>query len=97
MDKSTPPRATRYHGGVSGLDSRRTRSISDPRRNQRPRYGLLDQRPAHHRPRGALAEPLVVDGFESFAFSQFYPLHLQLAVGAVMLGVGFMGWSSLPL
>lgn len=35
-----------------------------------------------HRPRGALREPLVVDGFESFAFSQYYPLHLNLAVGA---------------
>ena len=33
-----------------------------------------------HRPR--LAEPLVVDGFESFAFSQDYPLHVNLAVGA---------------
>ena len=27
-------------------------------------------------------EPLVIDGFESFAFSQYYPLHLNLAVGA---------------
>jgi transposase-like protein len=27
-------------------------------------------------------EPLVIDGFESFAFSQFHPLHLHLAVGA---------------
>jgi hypothetical protein len=35
-----------------------------------------------HRPRGVLREPLVVDGFESFAFSQYYPLHLNLAVGA---------------
>lgn len=34
-----------------------------------------------HRP-PAPAEPLVVDGFESFAFSQYYPLHLNLAVGA---------------
>jgi hypothetical protein len=33
-----------------------------------------------HRP--APAEALVVDGFESFAFSQYYPLHLNLAVGA---------------
>jgi hypothetical protein len=35
-----------------------------------------------HRPRGILREPLVVDGFESFAFSQYYPLHLNLAVGS---------------
>ncbi len=35
-----------------------------------------------HRPRGAPREPVVVDGFESFAFSQYYPLHLNLAVGA---------------
>jgi transposase-like protein len=34
------------------------------------------------RPRSALAEPLVIDGFESFAFSQYWPLHLNLAVGA---------------
>jgi hypothetical protein len=34
------------------------------------------------RPRAAPSEPLVVDGFESFAFSQYYPLHLNLAVGA---------------
>jgi transposase-like protein len=37
---------------------------------------------AAHRPEGPLAEPLVVDGFESFAFSQYHPLHLNLAVGA---------------
>jgi transposase-like protein len=35
-----------------------------------------------HRPRGALAEALVIDGFESFAYSQYHPLHLNLAVGA---------------
>jgi transposase-like protein len=35
-----------------------------------------------HRPRGAPAEPVVIDGFESFAFSQNYPLHINLAVGA---------------
>jgi len=35
-----------------------------------------------HRPQGAPQEPLVLDGFESFAFSQYYPLHLNLAVGA---------------
>lgn len=38
---------------------------------------VLDQR----RPRTP-REPLVVDGFESFAFSQYHPLHLHLAVGA---------------
>jgi len=27
-------------------------------------------------------EPIVIDGFESFAFSQYHPLHLNLAVGA---------------
>ena len=35
-----------------------------------------------HRPRSAPAEPLVFDGFESFEFSQYHPLHLNLAVGA---------------
>ena len=35
-----------------------------------------------HRPKGPPQEPIVVDGFESFAFSQYYPLHLNLAVGA---------------
>ena len=34
------------------------------------------------RPRGPVAEPLVIDGFESFAFSQYHPLHLNLVVGA---------------
>jgi transposase-like protein len=37
---------------------------------------------ARHRPEGVLEEPLVVDGFESFAFSQYQPLHLNLALGA---------------
>ena len=27
-------------------------------------------------------EPIVIDGFESFAFSQYHPLHLNLAIGA---------------
>src|SRR5690349_9553162 len=36
---------------------------------------------AAHRPPAPL-EPLVVDGFESFAYSQYQPLHLNLAVGA---------------
>jgi transposase-like protein len=35
-----------------------------------------------NRPSGPLAEPLVIDGFESFAFSQYHPLHLNVAVGA---------------
>ena len=30
----------------------------------------------------AVAEPLVIDGFESFAASQYHPLHLHLCVGA---------------
>jgi transposase-like protein len=34
------------------------------------------------RPSGPVAEPLVVDGFESFAHSQYHPLHLNLVVGA---------------
>ncbi len=37
---------------------------------------------AANKPKGAPQEPLVIDGFESFAFSQYYPLHLNLAVGA---------------
>jgi hypothetical protein len=37
---------------------------------------------AQHRPQGPPREPIVIDGFESFAFSQYYPLHLNLAVGA---------------
>jgi transposase-like protein len=35
-----------------------------------------------HRPRGRLAEPVVGDGFESFAFSQYHPHYLNLIVGA---------------
>jgi transposase-like protein len=35
-----------------------------------------------HRPQTEVAEPLVVDGFESFAFSQYHPLHLNVVVGA---------------
>ena len=34
------------------------------------------------RPPGGPAEPLVIDGFESFAYSQYHPLHLNLAIGA---------------
>jgi transposase-like protein len=36
---------------------------------------------ATHRP-PAPSEPLVIDGFESFAYSRYHPLHLNLAVGA---------------
>jgi hypothetical protein len=35
-----------------------------------------------HRPRGPRREPLVGDGFESFAHSQYSPCHLNLVVGA---------------
>src|SRR5262245_53382997 len=35
-----------------------------------------------HRPRGPLAEALVGDGFESFAYSQYSPCHLNLVIGA---------------
>jgi transposase-like protein len=34
------------------------------------------------RPKTAPAEAVVVDGFESFEFSQFFPLHVNVAVGA---------------
>jgi len=44
------------------------------------RHALLHL--AAHRPGHPVAEPLVIDGFESFAFSQFHPLHLHLVVGA---------------
>ena len=37
---------------------------------------LLDRDPAL-----LLREPLVVDGFESFAYAQFFPFHLNLAAG----------------
>jgi hypothetical protein len=38
----------------------------------------------HHRMRCTepLAEPIVVDGFESFEYSQYFPFHTNLAVGA---------------
>jgi len=35
-----------------------------------------------NRPLTPLHEPLVMDGFESFAYSQYHPLHLNSAVGA---------------
>ena len=37
---------------------------------------------AARRPQCPVREPLVIDGFESFAFSQYQPLHLHLVVGA---------------
>jgi transposase-like protein len=44
------------------------------------RHALLSL--AARRPLGPVREPLVIDGFESFAFSQYQPLHLHLVVGA---------------
>jgi transposase-like protein len=38
---------------------------------------------AHRAPRGPRAEPLAIDGFESFAYSQYHPLHLHLVLGSV--------------
>jgi hypothetical protein len=35
-----------------------------------------------HRPRGPLGEPLVLDGFLSFEYSQYHPTAFHLAVGA---------------
>jgi transposase-like protein len=37
---------------------------------------------AERRPDGPPHEPLVIDGFESFEHSQYYPFHANLAVGA---------------
>ena len=37
---------------------------------------------AQHAPPAPPAEPLVIDGFESFAYSQYHPLHINVAVGA---------------
>ena len=34
-----------------------------------------------HRPRGPLGEPVAIDGFETFAYSPYHPLHLNLVVG----------------
>jgi hypothetical protein len=36
----------------------------------------------HHRPEAAPQEPVVVDGFESFEFSQYHPMHINVAAGA---------------
>ena len=35
-----------------------------------------------HSALAAVSEPLVIDGFESFAYSQYHPLHLHLVAGA---------------
>jgi transposase-like protein len=35
-----------------------------------------------HRPPGPLPEPVALDGFEGFAFSQYHPLYLNLVVGS---------------
>lgn len=35
-----------------------------------------------NRPRGPLVEPLVFDGLETFEYSQYHPVYLNLAVGA---------------
>ena len=37
---------------------------------------------AAHRPAGPVREPLVPDGFESFAHSQYHPLYLNLVAGS---------------
>jgi hypothetical protein len=44
------------------------------------RHCLLYQE--SHRPTEPLCEPLVIDGFESFEYSQYYPTHFHVAVGA---------------
>jgi hypothetical protein len=36
---------------------------------------------ASHRPRGVIAEPLTLDGFESFEHSQFHPTRFHVVVG----------------
>ena len=37
---------------------------------------------AQHRPAGPPPEPVVIDGLETFEFSQYYPVHINVAVGA---------------
>ena len=44
------------------------------------RQGLL--RMAEMLPKGPIEEPLVVDGFESFSYSQYHPCYVNIAVGA---------------
>jgi hypothetical protein len=36
----------------------------------------------HHRPCDPIDEPVAIDGFETFEFSQYYPFHLNIALGA---------------
>ena len=43
------------------------------------RHAMLFHR--EHGPRGPMGEPLALDGFESFEYSQYYPTHFHLAVG----------------
>jgi hypothetical protein len=45
------------------------------------RHAMLFQ--AQHRPQGPVDEPIVIDGFEGFAYSQYQPLYLNLVVGSV--------------
>ncbi|HVH06612.1 MAG TPA: hypothetical protein VNE71_11490 [Myxococcota bacterium] len=42
-----------------------------------------------HRPTGAPAEPLVLDGFRTFEYSQYWPFDLNLLVGASHYVYGF--------
>ncbi len=44
------------------------------------RHGVLFLQ--SQRPQSLPREPIVIDGFESFAFSQYHPLHVNVAVGA---------------
>ena len=47
------------------------------------RHAMLLQAEARQKePLAAIPEPIVIDGFESFAASQYHPLHLHLCVGA---------------
>jgi hypothetical protein len=43
------------------------------------RHTLLFHR--HHGPRGRISEPVALDGFESFEFSQYYPTHFHVVAG----------------
>jgi hypothetical protein len=52
------------------------------------RHALLFHR--QHGPRGPLAEPVALDGFESFEYSQYYPTHYHVLVGSSShYGYGF--------
>jgi len=70
-----------YRQIARGLDGRRCDPTTVLRHASRlGRHALLYL--WQHRPRGAVREPLVSDGLESFAYSQYQPLHLNLVVGA---------------